>query len=68
MNIKTVVGSVLRTSLAAGAGVLVHKGVIDQETAGAAVEVVISFAAGAIAWAVAQGWSLVQKKFSGVLS
>jgi hypothetical protein len=64
--IKKYLGSFIRTGLAAGAGFLVAKGVVSQESATAATDSIASglveVISGALIFAVTQLWSLIEKK------
>lgn len=61
-KLKLFIGSVIRTGLAFGGGVLVAKGVIDKETADATTEAIAGPSAeiivGVLSWGIAQLASL----------
>jgi hypothetical protein len=65
-KISKTIGSVVRTGVAALGGYLVAKGVISAETASATADATAAaltpLITGVVMWAIAQLWSLAQKK------
>lgn len=61
MNFGAIIGSFVRTAIAAGAGALVAKGIIDEKTAESATNAGTTIVLGAVGYGFAQAWSLVQK-------
>jgi hypothetical protein len=62
MDLKIIVGTIVRGGVQAVAGVLVSKGVIDAVGAGAFVESVTAVVVGGVLMVGAYIWSLVSKQ------
>ena len=62
MEIKDILGSLIRGSVQAGAGVLVSKGVLDAATVGSFVDSTTALIVGGIVFLGTLVWSLISKK------
>lgn len=62
MDIKDILGSIIRGTVQAGAGILVSKGILDAATVGSFVDSTTALIVGAIVFAGTLVWSLISKK------
>lgn len=62
MEIKDILGSLIRGTVQAGAGILVSKGVLDAATVGSFVDGTTALLVGAAVFVGTLLWSLISKK------
>lgn len=62
MDIKDILGSLIRGTVQAGAGILVSKGVLDAATVGSFVDGTTALLVGAAVFVGTLLWSLISKK------
>lgn len=62
MDIKVIIGTIVRGAVQGIAGWLVLKGIIDQETAAQFVNATTGVIVGGVAIAISYIWSLISKK------
>lgn len=64
---QAILGSIARTLIAAIAGWLVSKGVVEAGAAQSFIDAAVPVVSGVLVYLVAQGWSIVQKRNSGAI-
>lgn len=62
MDIKDILGGIIRGTVQVGAGILVSKGILDAATVGSFVDSTTGLIVGAIVFAGTLVWSLISKK------